>query len=164
MVKQRTALANQLRSRGAVYGLIIPVGIQCLQQQLLELIKDASNSITFTLRRLLSSLRKDMQALNERVTCLDEEIAALYSQHRAYRHSLTIPGVGPLIAAAFISEIDAVQFSSGRELSAWCGLVPRQHSSRGEAETVLSVKKWQSQPENTGHPLCTISDAMFKKT
>jgi len=32
-----------------------------------------------TLRRLLSSLREDMQALNEGVTYLDKEIAALSS-------------------------------------------------------------------------------------
>ncbi|MFW5402493.1 hypothetical protein V2A85_22810 [Yersinia sp. 1252 StPb PI] len=51
MVEQRTTLANQLRSLLAEYGLIIPVGIQRLQQQLPELIEDASNDLTFTLRR-----------------------------------------------------------------------------------------------------------------
>ncbi|WP_238486006.1 transposase [Rahnella perminowiae] len=132
MVEQRTALANQLRSLLAENGLILPVGIQRLQQQLPELIEDASNDLTFTLRRLPSSLQEDMQALSERVTYLDKEIAALSSQQTAYRHLLTIPGVGPLTAAAFISEVDAVQFSNGRELSAWCGLVPRQHSSGGK--------------------------------
>ena len=132
MVEQRTALANQLRSLLAEYGLIIPVGIQRLQQQLPDLIEDASNDLTFTLRRLLSSLREDIQALNVRITRLDSEIAALSSQHTAYRHLLTIPVVGPLIAAAFISEVDVTQFSSGRDLSAWCGLVPRQHSSEGK--------------------------------
>lgn len=65
MVEQRTALANQIRSLLAQYGLIIPVGIQFLQQHLTELIDDASNDLTFTLRRLLSSLRGDMQALND---------------------------------------------------------------------------------------------------
>ncbi|MFM0961184.1 hypothetical protein WFM01_17155 [Yersinia enterocolitica] len=99
MVEQRTALANQLRSLLAEYGLIIPAGIQRLQQQLLELIEDASNGLTFTLRRLLYSLREDIQSLNERIICLDKEIAALSSQQTAYRHLLTIPGVGPLIAA-----------------------------------------------------------------
>lgn len=140
MVEKRTALANQLRSPLAEYGLIIPVGIQRLQQQLPEFIEDVSNDLTFTLRRLLSSLRKDMQALNERVACLDKEIAELYSQQTAYRHLLTIPGVGPLIAAAFISEVDAVQFSNRRELSAWCGLVPRLHSSGGK-QRLSSVTK-----------------------
>ncbi len=140
MVEQRTALANQLRSLLAEYGFTIPVWILRLQQQLPELIEDASNILTFTLRRLLSSLREDMQALNERITSLDNEIAALSSQQTAYRHLLTIPGVGPLIAAAFLSEVDATQFSSGRELSAWCGLVPRQHSSGGK-QRLSSVTK-----------------------
>jgi transposase len=81
-----------------------------------------------------------MQALNERINSLNREIAALSSQQTTYRHLLTIPGVGPLIAAAFISEVDASQFSSGRELSAWCGLVPRQHSSGGK-QRLSSVTK-----------------------
>ena len=81
-----------------------------------------------------------MQALNERVASLDSEIAALSSQQAVYRHLLTIPDVDPLIAAAFISEVDAAQFSSGRELSAWCGLVPRQRSS-GVKQRLSSVTK-----------------------
>jgi len=98
MVEQRTALANQLRSLLAEYGVTLPAGILHLQQQLPEVIEDASNELTFTLRRLLYSLREDMQALNERVTGLDKEISALSSQQTAYRHLLTIPGVGPLPA------------------------------------------------------------------
>lgn len=139
MVEQRTALANQLRSLIAEYGPIIPVGIQRLQQ-LPEFIEDASNDLTFMLLRLLNSLREDMQIPNEHVTSLDKEITALSSQQTAYRHLLTIPGVGPLIAAAFTSEVDAVQFSSGRELSARCSLVPRQHSSGGK-QRLSSVTK-----------------------
>ncbi|EUM16569.1 hypothetical protein L465_00383 [Enterobacter sp. BIDMC 29] len=64
-------MANQLRSLLAEYGFTIPVGILRFQQQVPELIEDASNSLTFTIRRLLFSLREDMQALNERITSLD---------------------------------------------------------------------------------------------
>ncbi|HFL4621319.1 TPA: hypothetical protein ACWP59_004625 [Escherichia coli] len=42
-----------------------------------------------------------MQALNEQIASLDSEIAALPSQQITCRHRLTIPDVGPLIAAAF---------------------------------------------------------------
>ena len=132
IVEQRTALANQLRALLAEYGVIIPAGLQRLQQQLPEVLEDGDNTITFTLRRLLSLLREDMQMLTERIDVLDKELAELSSQPVAYHHLLTIPGVGPLIAAAVVSEVDATQFSSGRELSAWCGLVPRQHSSGGK--------------------------------
>lgn len=73
-----------------------------------------------------------MLALNDRITGLDSEITALSAQQTSYCHLLTIPGGGSLIAADFISEVNASEFSSGRDLSAWCGLVPRQHSSGGK--------------------------------
>ncbi|WP_244986329.1 IS110 family transposase [Serratia symbiotica] len=71
MVEQRTALVNQLRSLLAEYGLIIPVGIQSIQQHLSEFIEDASNELTFTLRRLLCSLRAFI-----RVVCQIEALLA----------------------------------------------------------------------------------------
>ncbi|EPP0237821.1 transposase [Escherichia fergusonii] len=55
---------------------------------------------------------------------MDNEIAALSSQQIVYHHLLTIPGVDPLIAAAFLREVDAAPVLEWRELSAWCGLVP----------------------------------------
>ena len=45
----------------------------------------------------------------------------------------TIPGVGVITATALVATIgDGAQFRSGRQLSAWLGLVPRQHSSGGK--------------------------------
>lgn len=59
-VEQRTALANQLRSLLAEYGFTIPVGILRLQQQLLELSEDASNSLTSSGgKQRLSSVTKN---------------------------------------------------------------------------------------------------------
>ena len=60
-----------------------------------------------------------------------------------------IPGVEPLSAAAFLSEVNAEQFTHGRQLSAWCGLVPRQHSSGGK-NTLSSMTK------NGDHDLRTL--------
>lgn len=163
MVEQRTALTNQLRSLLAEYGFTIPVGIIRLQQHLPELIEDASNSLTFILCRLLSSLLADMQALNERVASLDSEIAALSSQQTVYRHLLTIPGVGPLIAAEFISEVDATQFSSGRELSGvvWTGFPPAQFGWKTTA--IFCDEKWQPRSENAHYPWCQGRNAVCKK-
>ena len=63
--------------------------------------------------------------LDEMIDVLDKENTALSSQQVAYHHLLTILGIGLLIAAAMVSEVDASRFSSGHNLSAWCGLVPR---------------------------------------
>ena len=54
---------------------------------------------------------------------------------------MAVQGVGPLTATALIAAVgDARQFRSGRELSAWLGLVPRQHSS-GEWVMLLGISK-----------------------
>jgi transposase len=45
---------------------------------------------------------------------------------------MAVEGVGPLTATALIAAVgNERQFRSGRELSAWLGLAPRQHSSGG---------------------------------
>lgn len=132
MVEQRTALANQLRAFLAEQGVIIPVGIQSLQHHLPDVLEDENKTLSSVLRRLLYTSWEDLRALNLRIHDMDKEIAALSRQQPGYDPLLTIPGVGPLIAAAFVSDVSTSQFANGRQLSAWCGLVPRQHSSGGK--------------------------------
>src|SRR6187431_3434223 len=44
-----------------------------------------------------------------------------------------IPGVGPMLATALVASVaDPRTFRSGRDFSAWIGLVPKQHSSGGK--------------------------------
>jgi transposase len=44
-----------------------------------------------------------------------------------------IPGVGPVVASALVATVpDPQVFKTGRSLSAWLGLVPRQNSSGGK--------------------------------
>jgi len=44
-----------------------------------------------------------------------------------------IPGVGPMLATALVASVaDPRTFRSGRNFSAWIGLVPKQHSSGGK--------------------------------
>ncbi len=44
-----------------------------------------------------------------------------------------IPGIGPIVATALVAEVgDWKAFSSGRNLAAWIGLVPKQHSTGGK--------------------------------
>ncbi|PHM72085.1 transposase [Xenorhabdus kozodoii] len=132
IVEQRTALANQIRAFLAEQGVIVPIGIQKLQQHLPEILEEESYDLSSVLRRLLHTLGEELRSLNIRIHEVDDEIAALSRQQSGYHNLLTIPGVGPLIAAAFVSDVSASQFTNGRPLSAWCGLVPRQHSSGGK--------------------------------
>src|SRR4029077_14692630 len=52
-----------------------------------------------------------------------------------------IPGVGPALATALVASVaDPKAFRSGRDFSAWIGLVPKQHSSGGK-DTLGSISK-----------------------
>ncbi len=53
----------------------------------------------------------------------------------------TIPGIGPVTATALIAAIgEATQFKNGRQLAAWLGLVPREHSTGGTPR-LLGISK-----------------------
>jgi len=46
---------------------------------------------------------------------------------------MEIPGVGPLLASAFLASVaDPRMFKTGRDHAAWIGLVPQQNSSGGK--------------------------------
>ena len=45
---------------------------------------------------------------------------------------MQVPGVGPVTATALIATVgNAHAFRNGRQLAAWLGVVPRQHSRGG---------------------------------
>ena len=60
----------------------------------------------------------------------------IHAWHRSCEESRRlegIPGVGPIVATALVAEVgDWKAFSSGRNLAAWIGLVPKQHSTGGK--------------------------------
>ena len=60
-------------------------------------------------------------------------IGAWHRSCEASRRLDEIPGVGPALATALVASIaDPRTFRSGRDFSAWIGLVPKQSSSGGK--------------------------------
>ena len=68
-------------------------------------------------------------------------MARVFGQDERCQRLAQVEGVGPLIATALVAAVgNAHEFKSGRELSAWLGLVPRQHSSGGRT-VLLGISK-----------------------
>lgn len=68
-------------------------------------------------------------------------LKTISAQNEDCKRLLTIPGVGLMTATALIAAVGDVNvFKSGRELAAWLGLVPRQHSTGGKP-TLLGISK-----------------------
>lgn len=82
-----------------------------------------------------------LRLFEERLKRYERRITELASRDERTGRLMAVPGVGPLTATAMIAAVgDARQFRSGRELGAWLGLVPRQHSS-GERVMLLGISK-----------------------
>ncbi|WP_376745832.1 IS110 family transposase [Sinorhizobium psoraleae] len=97
-----------------------------------------------TARDTLEELVQQIERLSERIRKLDHEIAARANRDDDMRRLMTIPGVGPLIAAAVkVIAPDPSGFNSARHFAAWIGLTPKSHSSGGKV-LLGRISKWET--------------------
>ena len=140
-VKSRTAQANQIRGLLGEFGIVLPQGISHVAGRLPDIIEDADNELPMVFRELLLRLRSHLLELNCQIQELEDQIDAWHKNNEDSQRLAKIPGVGVLTASALVASIgDARCFKNGRELAAWLGLVPRQHSSGGKP-LLLGISK-----------------------
>ena len=71
--------------------------------------------------------------LKAQILAFDRQIMAWHRSNETSKRLDEIPGVGPVLATALVASVaDPKVFRSGRNFSAWIGLVPKQHSSGGK--------------------------------
>jgi transposase len=140
-VQQRTAKVNQIRGLLAEHGIVVGRRVEVLGKALPLLLEDAENGLSADFRRLLDGLRQDFATLNGRIDEMDKTIKALADSNADTKRLQQIPGIGPITATALVCAIgDGKQFKRGRDLAAWLGLTPRQHSSGGK-DCLLGISK-----------------------
>lgn len=140
LVNARTALINQLRAVLLERGIILPKGRINLMRRLEDLIT-GDPAVSARTRTLLIDLRDEWAGLDLRVKGYDDELAALTREDAQARRLATIPGIGVINATALLAAIgDGSAFAKGRDLAAWLGLTPRQHSTGGKTK-LLGISK-----------------------
>lgn len=140
-VKARTAQGNQIRGLLAEFGLVVPQGIGNITARVPELIEDAHNELPGAFRLLIQRLLEHLKVLDAQVDELRGQIQAWHRSNELSLKLAQVPGIGPITASALIASIsDAKSFANGRQLAAWLGLVPRQHSSGGKTK-LLGISK-----------------------
>jgi len=133
LMRQRVRLSNAIRGHMAEYGLVAPVGRNGLQK-LTEVIDDEGDArVPAEARLCLKMLVEQLQLVNVHALENDRRIRTSARATDMGRRLMEIPGIGPVIASALVATVpDPKAFRSGRNLSAWIGLVPRQNSSGGK--------------------------------
>ena len=134
LIRQRTQLTNSLRAHLAELGIVAEKGREGLGQ-LVEIVVDvrSNGSLPAQMVEALTAIINQVMSLEQQIRELD---GCLKQQHRASDVSQrleSIPGIGIVGATALAAAVtDPGQFKSGRDLAAWIGLVPKQHSTGGK--------------------------------
>ncbi len=141
LVARRTAVINQLRGFLLERGVTFPVGRQALARRFPVVLDNPESGVSPRLCRLLQQLREEWHSLDRAIQDADREIQALATQDDACRRLIEIPGIGPLTATALVAAVGhGAAFAHGRDLAAWLGLVPLQHSTGGKT-TLRGISK-----------------------
>jgi len=132
-IRQQTMVINAIRAHLAEFGIVAPVGRNGVEQ-LLSVAADSNDKrLPDVARACVTALGAQLQTLKAQILEFDRMIMAWHRSSEASRRLDDIPGVGPALATALVASIaDPKVFRSGRDFSAWIGLVPKQNSSAGK--------------------------------
>jgi transposase len=132
LIRQQTAVINAIRAHFAELGIVAPVGRTGVEE-LLKVASDRNDKrLPDVARVCIAALGAQLQMLKARILEFDRLIMAWHRSNQVSKRLDEVPGVGPALATALVASVaDPKAFRSGRDFSAWIGLVPKQHSSGG---------------------------------
>ena len=141
LIKNRTAIGNQIRGLAAEYGMIFPKSIVQLRSQLAETLEKRRNELSWLCLETFAQLSQELASIEERIAFYEKQIERIAKTNEITILLQTIEGVGAIIATAIYAAIgNGSDFQNGRHLAAWLGIVPRQHSSGGK-NVLLGISK-----------------------
>jgi len=131
-IRQQTSMINAIRAHLAEFGIVAPVGRKGVEE-LLDVVADSNDErLPEVARACLVALGAQLRSLKAQILAFDRQIIAWHRSNTTSMRLDAIPGVGPALSTALVASIaDPKAFRSGRNFSAWVGLVPKQHSSGG---------------------------------
>lgn len=125
----RTAAINRLRGLLSEFGIVLPLKaatVRANAAQHLEALPDWMKTVCL-------DLLQELRHLDERVNEYDAHVRAIARADERARRLMEVPGIGATTASALMANIGyGHDFKNGRQLAAWLGLVPGQHSSGGK--------------------------------
>jgi transposase len=130
LVGMRTDVTNQLRGLLKNFGVVLGKEKGLRFEQRVDEVTQGEGMLNESLRVLLAVLRH----LKGQISILDEKAQTFAKDDKICRHLMTIPGVGTLTAAAFMTAVDnPAKFAKSKNVGAYFGLTPKRYQS-GEAD------------------------------
>lgn len=123
LVRARTMIVNALRGLVKSSGGRLPV---CSTASLPARVQA---SIPPPLKVVALPLLQQIALLNQQIGAMDQQIEVLAEKYPEIRILRTAPGVGPVVAAAYVLTLDQAHAAANRSAGAFLGLRPAQSQS-----------------------------------
>jgi transposase len=142
LIRDRTALVNQLRGVLGERGIILSLGIAAVRRQIPEILSSETNELEAFGKRLISRQYQRLLNLDCELEWYDLQLKEQVKNNDDCRRLTSLPGFGPVVSSAFKSWIgDGKQFNRGRDASAALGTVPRQYTTGGKTRLGRITKR-----------------------
>jgi transposase len=129
-VRERTARINALRGLLREQGVFIRVGAKYVLPAVWEMLEDADVDLSPPLREIFAEACREVHEIERRIQLIEAQLEALARQMPAVQRLRQVPGIGLIIATAFVAFVgDLRRFPSGRHLASYLGLTPREYST-----------------------------------
>jgi transposase len=133
LMHQRTMLLNTIRAHLAEFGVITAQGPAKVLDLVARLRRGEPLEVPDIIRSALLALASQLEGLAVGIRALERQLMSWHRSNAASPRLETIAGVGLITATALAASVpDPAVFRSGRQFSAYLGLVPRQNSSGGK--------------------------------
>jgi transposase len=135
LMRQHTMLRNQTRGLMAEFGIVAAKGRQGFNALVAILADSADQRIPSPLREHLLSLAELLRGIDRRLEAIDRQLVAAGRDNATYRHLITAPGYGPIVASAMVAmAVDPKAFHRACDFAASLGLTPRQDGTGGRVK------------------------------
>jgi transposase len=122
------------------FGIALPTG-HSVMKQLFNWLAQQRRELPMLLMQELMELHEYYLFLNGNIEKQDKKLKQLVETKAIGQLLKTIPGIGDMTASLCLANIgSATDFKSGRNMAAWLGLVPGQHSTGGKPK-LLGISK-----------------------
>ncbi len=143
LVEQRTRLGNAIRAHLAEMGIVAAQGQRGLLALVGMIAHPEDTNVPAVIRPVLQVLVEQWHSLAPQIAALERQIIAWHKSNTDSLRLASQPQFGPILSSALVATPtgqarglkahgDATRFNSGRQFSAWVGIVPKQNSTGGK--------------------------------
>lgn len=140
LVETRSQLVTTVRGLAREQGEKLP---KCSAEHFVDNVR--KRRLDANLRGLVEPLLATLELVEKELGKVEAELGRVCADEPIIAHLCTVPGVGPIVAASFVSVVDdARRFRRAHQLESYLGLVPSEDSSGGRRRIGAISKKGNS--------------------